>query len=284
VPAPHKLTATALTILSCSALSALNAAPAAASSSSARTPIARIAQRQCVKASSTRSAAGRHAARLCRPHVQRTHAKALKVRPARTPKTRRTRVSSKPGAPAGEPTAATAAQASATAHAATIATVLATPCQNTELTPEAGNIALARASVLCLINRKRAENGELPLTVNARLEEAAEGHCQELIADDYFAHVSPSGETPVTRIRETGYIPNSDVGYVIGENLAWGTYQLSTPQSIVAAWIASPGHLANILETQYTETGIGITPAVPASLADGSPGATYAQEFGVIIE
>jgi uncharacterized protein YkwD len=167
--------------------------------------------------------------------------------------------------------------------AATIAAVLATPCQNTELVPSAGNLSIVRASVLCLINRTRAEHSEAPLLANAQLEEAAESHCQELIADDYFAHVSPSGETPVDRIEKTGYVPGPSVGYVIGENLAWGTYSLATPQAIVAAWIASPGHLANILESQYHETGIAITPAVPESLGDGNPGATYAQEFGVII-
>jgi uncharacterized protein YkwD len=286
VPAPHKLTATALTILSCSALAGLTAGTAAASrSSSPHSPIAHIAQQRCAKESSTASVPRRHrTGRTCRTHAPKTHAKALKVRPARLPKTHRTQQSSAAGVAASEAPPAPTAQTAATAHAATIASVLSTPCQNTELTPEAGNIALVRASVLCLINRKRAENGELPLIANAHLEEAAEGHCQELIADDYFAHVSPSGETPVDRIRETGYIPNANVGYVIGENLAWGTYQLSTPQSIVAAWIASPGHLANILESQYVETGIGITPAVPASLANGSPGATYAQEFGVIVE
>ena len=70
---------------------------------------------------------------------------------------------------------------------------------------------------------------------------------------------------------------------MLGENLAWGTYELGTPKAIVAAWIASPPHLANILEARYTETGIGITPAVPSSsLGEGAPGATYAQEFGVI--
>ncbi len=186
--------------------------------------------------------------------------------------------------PSGEATEPQATQASAATIAATIAAVLANACQNTELTPEAANIALVRAAVLCLINRKRAENAELPLTPNPQLEAAAEGHCQEMIAEDYFAHVSPSGETPVDRIRETGYIPNANVGYVIGENLAWGTYNLSTPASIVAAWIASPGHLANILEANYRDTGIAVTPAVPSSLAQGAPGATYAQEFGVIVQ
>jgi uncharacterized protein YkwD len=149
--------------------------------------------------------------------------------------------------------------------------------------PEEGDLQLVQAAVLCLINRERAQNGEAPLKLNEQLEAAAEEHSQELISDDYFAHISPSGETPVDRIRTTGYIPNSTDGYVIGENLAWGTYDLATPQAIVSAWIASPEHLANILEAQYTETGIGVAPAVPASLADGAPGGTYAQEFGVII-
>ena len=184
--------------------------------------------------------------------------------------------------PAGEGTPPVT-RTPAESTAAVIAAVLASPCANTELTPTAEDLPLVRGAVLCLINRERAEHSLKPLTVSPRLEAAAESHCAELISADYFAHVSPDGETPVDRIRRTGYIPGPEVGYVIGENLAWGTYSLSTPQSIVAAWIASPGHLANILESQYTETGVGIVPAVPTSVGGGAPGASYAQEFGVII-
>jgi uncharacterized protein YkwD len=183
-----------------------------------------------------------------------------------------------------KPTKATAGEtAAATVRAGQIAGVLATRCENTELTPEAGNLGLIRAAVLCLVNVKRAQNGESPLRLSAQLGQAAEGHDHELISADYFAHVSPSGLTPVDRVRGTGYIPGRSVGYVIGENLAWGTYGLSTPAAIVSAWIASPGHLANILESQYTETGISVLAQVPPSLANGAPGATYAQEFGVIV-
>ncbi len=292
MPAPRRLLATAISFIACAVLTA----GSAAASQSGATPVrahraSGRASAACVRKSSAH--APRHATHACRstarnPRVQKT----AKPRPVKTAKPRpegtrpaRSRTNT-PAAPAAtpEPSSAPAQQApAAVSAAASIAAVLATPCANTELTPEAGNIDLVRAAVLCLINRKRAENDEGPLKISPELEQAAEGHCEELIADDYFAHVSPSGETPVNRIRDTGYIPNANVGYVIGENLAWGTYQLSTPQSIVAAWIASPGHLANILETQYTETGIGITPAVPTSLAAGAPGATYAQEFGVII-
>jgi uncharacterized protein YkwD len=173
--------------------------------------------------------------------------------------------------------------AAAPSPSAQIAAALSAQCANTEITPEPANVPVVRAAVLCLINRVRAEHGEAPLVTNADLERAAEEHSQELVADDYFAHVSPSGLTPVQRIEDTGYVPGPSFGYVLGENLAWGTLNLATPQQIVQAWIASPGHLANILETQYKDTGIGVTAAVPPSLGDDQAGATYAQEFGVVL-
>jgi uncharacterized protein YkwD len=178
---------------------------------------------------------------------------------------------------------ATRAKLAAQERAAAIAAALADACAGGELQPDGENAQLVRETVLCLINRERAQHDELPLRLNASLQAAAEGHCAEMIADDYFEHVSPSGVTPVQRAREDGYMPDPSDGYVIGENLAWGTYTLATPQAIVSAWLASPPHLANILEARYTETGLAVTSSVPASLAEGAPGATYAQEFGVIV-
>jgi uncharacterized protein YkwD len=166
--------------------------------------------------------------------------------------------------------------------AATIASVLATPCQNTDLTPEAGNLEQVRAAILCLVNQERARSNEFPLQLNAQLAQAAQGHSEDMVGEDYFAHIAPNGETPLNRVEATGYIPNSQVGYTIGENIAWGTLYLATPSSIVAAWIASPEHLANILDADYRDTAIGVTPAAPRSLANGQTGAMYTQEFGVI--
>ncbi len=280
MPAPRSHLAAILCALCCAAC-AFAAAPAATSSAATRSRAAHT--RAACENTARALRAATHLCRLDARKLKQREPKPAKLHAAKQHAARSGAAAPAPAASA-ESSLAAAQQSSAQNAAATIAAVLATPCQNTELTPEAGSIALVRAAVLCLINRKRAEAGENPLRLSTDLEEAAEGHCDELIADDYFAHVSPSGETPVDRIRDTGYIPSTNVGYVIGENLAWGTYQLSTPQAIVAAWIASPGHLANILEAKYTETGIGVTPAVPASLAAGAPGATYAQEFGVIIE
>ena len=196
-------------------------------------------------------------------------------------------VTRKTKAPAHRVPAASRVTASATtvaaAQAQTIADVLATPCQNTQLSPQASNLPLIRTAVLCLINTERAEHGKEPLQSNTNLEQAAESHGKEMLALDYFAHIAPSGLTPVERIRETGYIPSSEVGYVLGENLAWGTLTLATPEAIVNAWIASPEHLANILEGRYRETGIDVEPQAPESLAEGVEGALYTQEFGVIV-
>lgn len=45
-------------------------------------------------------------------------------------------------------------------------------------------------------------------------------------------------------------------GNAAGENIAFGNV---TPQRMVAMWMASPGHRANILSTSYTYIGIGAT-------------------------
>lgn len=166
--------------------------------------------------------------------------------------------------------------------AATIASVLAAPCENTELTPEQGDLDLVDAATLCLINQERARNDELPLSTNATLTQVAVAHSEAMVEEDYFAHVTPYGETQAERVVRSGYIPNSEVGYSVGENIAWATLSLATPQAIVAAWIASPEHLANILDAAYTETGVGVVSEVPSSLAEGQEGATYTQEFGVV--
>lgn len=166
---------------------------------------------------------------------------------------------------------------------ASVASVLQTQCQNTELTPAPGDIAAVDTATLCLVNQERARHGEQPLQPNARLQQAAQSHSEEMVGRDYFGHVSPSGETPAARILATGYVPSSKDGYALGENIAWGTLQLSTPAAIVAAWIASPEHLANILYAPYRDTAVAIVPAVPVSLGEGQPGAVYSQEFGEVI-
>ncbi len=155
-------------------------------------------------------------------------------------------------------------------------------CANTTLTPHAGNTEAIREAVLCLINREREAHGESPLVVNAKLTRTAQGHSEDMASEDYFSHYAPNGSSPLDRMRATGYIYSSQLAYEIGENIAWGTLWLASPQSIVSSWMASPEHRANILDAGYRETGIGVSPNAPASLSGGQAGGLYTQDFGTI--
>jgi uncharacterized protein YkwD len=156
-------------------------------------------------------------------------------------------------------------------------------CAHARLRPTKSDLKLIRTATLCLINRERVDRGERPLRPNRRLRRAAQAHSQSMARDDYFEHIGPRGQTPLARMRSAGYISSSHAGYEVGENIAWGTLWLATPRAIVAAWMASPGHRANILDPHYRETGIGVSPRPPVSLAHGQAGAIYTQDFGVII-
>jgi uncharacterized protein YkwD len=156
-------------------------------------------------------------------------------------------------------------------------------CANTQLIPNAGNLALIRSATLCLVNRERTARGEQPLSVNDRLQAAAQEHSESMAAGGYFDHVGPGGQTPVDRMRAAGYIYSSHIGYEVGENIAWATGSLSTPRAIVAAWMASPGHRANILDASFRDTAVGVGAHLPASMGGGGAGGVYTQDFGRII-
>jgi uncharacterized protein YkwD len=156
-------------------------------------------------------------------------------------------------------------------------------CPNTQLRPTGQDLAQVDTATLCLVNRERLAHGEVALKPNARLAAAAQGHSADMAAGDYFEHDGRHGDTPLSRMRASGYIFSSRIGYAVGENIAWATLGLATPKAIVASWMASPGHRANILDATFRETGVGVSPHPLASLARGQSGAIYTQDFGRII-
>jgi uncharacterized protein YkwD len=156
-------------------------------------------------------------------------------------------------------------------------TALAT-CPGANDVPTAATAAAAQASTLCLVNNERIEQGLAPLADNARLDAAAAAHSADMAASHYFSHDSPAGSTVVSRITQSGYLTGAP-GWSIGENIAWGTGALATPDAIVRAWMNSPGHRANILRPDFADVGTGVTAAAPPAGLSG-PGATYTQDFG----
>ena len=148
--------------------------------------------------------------------------------------------------------------------------------------PTEANLARIRAATVCLVNREREAHGEGPLQPNSLLQAAAQRHSEEMSLGDYFEHRGLRGGTPLSRMRASGYVYSSQIGFEIGENLAWGTLSLATPRAIVASWMASAWHRENILDGRYRDTAIGVSADPPASLAHGQAGAIYTQDFGVI--
>jgi uncharacterized protein YkwD len=150
-------------------------------------------------------------------------------------------------------------------------------CKNRNAHPaETGN-AKIRAATLCLLNRRRAAHDRRKLRHNARLARAARAHALDMVRRDYFAHTAPGGVSFVDRIMRQDYV-NPGEGWTLGENLAWGSYQLATPKSIVRSWMHSPGHRANILNPKFREIGVGVVTGAPEPGTENA--ATYSTSFG----
>jgi len=155
----------------------------------------------------------------------------------------------------------------------------AASCADANLVPSSTNLARIATATLCLINQQRTAAHLVALRANAALNTAAAQHSSDMVAKNYFDHVSPSGSTPRSRMTAVGYVrPNTS--WSIGENIAAATGSLATPASMVSMWMNSSGHRANILNPKFRDSGIGATATVPRVVGTGS-GGTYTQDFGV---
>jgi uncharacterized protein YkwD len=157
---------------------------------------------------------------------------------------------------------------------------LAAACPDANLVPAPGNLDRVAAATLCLINDQRVVHGLAPLHADGALAAAATAHSVDMVAHDYFDHVSSSGADPLARIRRAGYLHQSRT-FAIGENIATATGSLATPAATVDSWIHSAPHRANILNPSYRDTGIGVANGVPALLSRAH-GATYTEDFGAV--
>lgn len=112
----------------------------------------------------------------------------------------------------------------------------------------ASNITPER--IIEITNQKRGEQGLPPLSVDNKLNDAAQRKAGDMFAFNYWAHNSPSGRTPWTFFNEAGY------RYLYaGENLA---RDFMNPESVVDAWLNSPSHRDNLMNPNYKEIGIAV--------------------------
>ena len=109
---------------------------------------------------------------------------------------------------------------------------------------------LDQQKIIDLLNLERAKNGLGPLSVNDKLTQAAITKGENMFAQNYWAHVSPDGTQPWSFITQAGYAYQS-----AGENLARDFFD---EQSLLTGWLNSPTHKANILNGNFSETGVAV--------------------------
>ena len=101
--------------------------------------------------------------------------------------------------------------------------------------------------VVDLVNVERTKEGLSPLTVNKKVQAAAQVRAKE--CEQYFSHTRPNGSSFATALREQGVTYRNT-----GENIAWGQ---RTPEEVVTAWMNSAGHRKNIMNPNFTTIGVG---------------------------
>jgi uncharacterized protein YkwD len=126
------------------------------------------------------------------------------------------------------------------------------------------------AQVVDLINAHRAEIGLQPLKVSPTLTAAATWKARHMAAYSYLTHDDPGPPVQRTagdRLAACGY-PSA----TWGENIAMG---YTTPQAVVDAWLASPGHRENIERADYVATGVAMA---------GTEQPYWAESFGSVTD
>jgi len=126
------------------------------------------------------------------------------------------------------------------------------PLQPPPSVPATG-MSSAEVAIFGAINAERARHGLRPVAWNARLGEAASVQSRNMAALRRMAHNLPETATPtlVARVRAAGYEFRR-----VSENIAFGQRDAET---VVQSWMNSPGHRANILDPNVSETGVGVT-------------------------
>ena len=118
--------------------------------------------------------------------------------------------------------------------------------------PPARSLATIVDTVLLLTNRERARASLTPLRRNADLTRAAQLQAEQMAAAGKLAHEVPGSRYPTlaSRLRLIGYQYRT-----VGENVAEG---YTSGAALMAGWMTSAPHRANILSARFTETGVGM--------------------------
>ena len=115
--------------------------------------------------------------------------------------------------------------------------------------PAIENLDALADEVVRLVNIERQKQGAAPLSINKELNKSARFHANFMAEHDCFDHLCPNEPNLGKRARDAGYDWRA-----VAENIAAGQEDAA---EVVAGWMTSPGHRANILNPAYKHIGIG---------------------------
>ena len=111
------------------------------------------------------------------------------------------------------------------------------------------NLTSDEQEVFNLINQQRINNGLQALKIDEEVQRVARIKAQDMVDNNYFSHTSPTYGSPFDMLK------SFKISYkTAGENIAGN----SNNNSAVTAWMNSSGHKANILNSNFNYTGIGV--------------------------
>lgn len=120
---------------------------------------------------------------------------------------------------------------------------------NTSSSTETSNMNSDEKEVFDLINKQRTNNGLAALKNDSKVQRVARIKAQDMVDNNYFSHTSPTYGSPFDMLK------SFKISYkTAGENIAGN----SSNSSAVTAWMNSSGHKANILNSNFNYTGIGV--------------------------
>lgn len=120
---------------------------------------------------------------------------------------------------------------------------------NTSSSTETSNMNSDEKEVFDLINKQRTNNGLAALKNDSEVQRVARIKAQDMVDNNYFSHTSPTYGSPFDMLK------SFKISYkTAGESIAGN----SSNSSAVTAWMNSSGHKANILNSNFNYTGIGV--------------------------
>jgi uncharacterized protein YkwD len=146
----------------------------------------------------------------------------------------------------------------------------ATQCANAGAHPDEATLAQLKRAIVCLINEKRATRGKPRLDPNGKLNDAAVGHTETMLAEDCFEQQCPGEPDFSARVEASGY-PAGAERWKGGENLGCSP----TPRRMLRAWMHQRFSRRNILKTDFRDIGVGPRRGAPASKKGCQPGAAF---------